>query len=1109
MAEGPEKPPAAKVEAPGGAPQPIPPSGPRRRERAGRTEAAEAAYPSALLDEEEDLIAARRGLPPETWHRPVEGKVGIGLSGGGIRAATFCLGFFQGLAAKDGLIRKLDYLSTVSGGGYFGAFLGRLFTRDYIRSPEDVESILTRDRTPDGEVRGVVRNLRENGRYLSPNGSGDLLLGGAVLFRNWVSLQVVLWTFLLMVFLTVQALRVAAEVRLHGLGPTPGGSLLSHGGWVDWGLWWSPFLVVPAVVFILCAFPLGWAYWLVERVGRRLTRSEEGPAPGGLREDLRPFGPLVLVGLLNLLLLGQELRSAGWAWRPALGQAPFWIAAVLLVVVALTPVWWVAAKGSARRRFELQMAHDASGTKLEIVQDATIRNLLSRWLKTALVWTGGLLALALVDTLGQTLYLVGMHPEVTVLGWIGGTFGGLTALAGFARRFAVKLATDPKGGRVRLPVDVLATAAGLLVALFLLVTLNAASHAVAWTGRAAEAEGDEPGRATEAERDEPARRELTQTVPKEVLAELFDEGEGGVVSAEARVPGGRPLAVELTVEARAGAKPPPAELVGAVRDSWPWLVPALGGLAFTWLLSRSLGRIWPFVNRSSHQPLYSARLTRAYLGASNPKRLGGNPVGVTHSIPGDDLDLATYWPPPGAKRSPIHLINVTVNETIDGRSQVEQKDRKGMGLALGPSGLSVGVRHHLVAPFGVEMDPDRVRVFPQGERIFRVFEYLKNDFRGEVLPLGAWVGISGAAFSTGLGTRTSLGLSILLGLTNVRLGYWWDSGVDPRWRAVSARRGGDLRKRLGRRPWPLRERRKPLLPWPAERFAVQRFLGDELLARFPGTARRHWYLSDGGHFENMGGYELIRRRLPLAVIIDAEADPDYNYGGLANLVRKARLDFGAEIDFMSPKEIDRELPPEVACHVGSLAQLRRGRWTVEGEKAPGQRPAGKLEVADRTGRCLVHAALARVRYLDDGTESRLLYIKPSLLGDEPEDVLDYHRQHEAFPQETTADQFFDEAQWESYRRLGQHIAEKIFRTQAEAEADLERVREPRTINTDGDLEPEEEREKRLAPLWHPGRLDCPPRAVTHPGEEPKEPPKPARPRRQRRPRSKPGKDARP
>src|SRR4030095_5764901 len=76
---------------------------------------------------------------------------------------------------------------------------------------------------------------------------------------------------------------------------------------------------------------------------------------------------------------------------------------------------------------------------------------------------------------------------------------------------------------------------------------------------------------------------------------------------------------------------------------------------------------------------------------------------------------------------------------------------------------------------------------------------------------------------------------------------------------------------------------------------VQSCLMNEFFARFHGPSRRHWYLSDGGHFENTGCYELIRRRVPLIICSDAGQDPHYALLTFANLVRKARIAFGAEI----------------------------------------------------------------------------------------------------------------------------------------------------------------------------------------------------------------------
>lgn len=214
---------------------------------------------------------------------------------------------------------------------------------------------------------------------------------------------------------------------------------------------------------------------------------------------------------------------------------------------------------------------------------------------------------------------------------------------------------------------------------------------------------------------------------------------------------------------------------------------------------------------------------------------------------------------------------------------------------------------------------------------------------------------------------------------------------------------------------------------------VQSCLLDEFTARFRGTGQQWWYLSDGGHFENTGGYELIRRRLPLIVIIDAEADPEYRFEGLGNLVRKARADFGADIEFDNIGQTVgafafRELAER---HLGSLNMLRPrpvDRSTVPREDASGKTSRNVTGAHAGPQRSTAHAALARIRYADGATpDSLLVYVKPTILGDEPVDILHYHAANPVFPQQTTADQFFDEAQWESYRQLGFLVADRIFR----------------------------------------------------------------------------------
>jgi len=86
---------------------------------------ADAAYPPELERLEDALVRQRR----DACDLPKDGpRIGFGLSGGGIRSATFCLGVFQALAKArtgkpGGLLGRIDFVSTVSGGGYFGDLL--------------------------------------------------------------------------------------------------------------------------------------------------------------------------------------------------------------------------------------------------------------------------------------------------------------------------------------------------------------------------------------------------------------------------------------------------------------------------------------------------------------------------------------------------------------------------------------------------------------------------------------------------------------------------------------------------------------------------------------------------------------------------------------------------------------------------------------------------------------------------------------------------------------------------------------------------------------------------------------------------------------------------
>jgi hypothetical protein len=169
-----------------------------------------------------------------------------------------------------------------------------------------------------------------------------------------------------------------------------------------------------------------------------------------------------------------------------------------------------------------------------------------------------------------------------------------------------------------------------------------------------------------------------------------------------------------------------------------------------------------------------------------------------------------------------------------------------------------------------------------------------------------------------------------------------------------------------------------------------------LLAEALGLAddsRPYVYLSDGGHFENLGAYEMVRRRCRFILVVDADADSKCSFEDLANAARRIRIDFGIPITF-------------------------KDKFTIVSRDA---------SVEDK--KAARYCAVGKIHYdqVDEGGEpGYLVYIKPAYYEQkEPIDVRGYAGESSAFPHETTADQFFTEAQFESYRALGAHIFDAI------------------------------------------------------------------------------------
>src|SRR5262245_37680239 len=164
-----------------------------------------AANRAARVDARSAEVLEREKAYVESWRRAasvgrspsgVETTLsGLALSGGGIRSATFALGVTQAFAAQD-LLRRFDYLSTVSGGGYLGSsltWLARTTGMDPERFPYPIDPP---DRQTERRSRPVqdaqLNYLRQHGKYLTPGGGIDLVSAIAVVLRG-LMLNLLVW----------------------------------------------------------------------------------------------------------------------------------------------------------------------------------------------------------------------------------------------------------------------------------------------------------------------------------------------------------------------------------------------------------------------------------------------------------------------------------------------------------------------------------------------------------------------------------------------------------------------------------------------------------------------------------------------------------------------------------------------------------------------------------------------------------------------------------------------------------------------------------------------------------------------------------------------------
>lgn len=872
---------------------------------------------------------------------------GLGLSGGGIRSATFALGLIQSLAIAKQLPR-FHYLSTVSGGGYIGSWLSSWATRH----PGGIDGVVDDlNQWPQGKKieADPLWYLRSYTSYLTPQLgilSADTWTLIATYLRNLLLNSLVLLPLCWALVLTPKIGLTLVRLQ-HGDAIT---------GFVLENRWWAA--VVAFAAGSLCLV-FGMTYILsavVEKLsGEEVAKVENNQA--AKVHTQRDF----LLKCLVLVMLAAILIPLAWAWYPPEdnpGSPQAWLIWFVLAGIATRLVAWLAAIGLSRLR----------GRRADPKRPSI---------------TAILLASLATGALGGVLFWLVL---TSVFSGIAGTAGS-PAAGGAAGAFEIANYTC------------------FAPPLLLLSMLTAESVFIGVTSRVIDDEDREWwGRAGGwlligslfwlglrlVALFGPLSIHLLEAQAPVAVTALG--GVSGIVTAvlgfSVRTPGAQGAKAPVTVGgilrgfaltlaaavfvytlfaclALAGD-----HILDLVAASDPRIVPHCNDGNFaTWLdrcagpaaaLQQSVGlvlvlaaivtlvalalvmQVFVSINRFSLHAMYRARLIRAYLGASNPTR---HPNWFTGFDPADNLEMANVkvgihsGDSGQRKRYPLHIVNTALN-LVHGKNLAWQQ-RKAASLTISP--LYVGNRD-------LGYRPSRSYGHPDG------------------ISLGTALTISGAAASPNMGYHSSPIIGLVMTLFNCRLGAWLGNP-------------GEAGSRTFNRESP--------------RFSAKWLVYEAL--GLTDSASPYVYLSDGGHFENLGLYELVQRRCRLIVISDAGCDRDFEFADLGNAIRKIRVDLGVEIVMDS---MDMHSRSGVDDH--GAEEIHPGR----------------------------HFATGRIRYPewqgDESYDGKLIYIKPGIYGHEPRDVLNYAATHPDFPHESTADQWFDESQYESYRRLGQHVGSCLF-----------------------------------------------------------------------------------
>lgn len=894
-----------------------------------------------VIAAELDDIANRRGdasaksVNPARWEQECLDRrlFGVSFSGGGIRSATFGLGILQGLAERD-LLPKVDYVSTVSGGGYIGSWLQGVLYRSNL-GPKGFDAL--KPQVPGPPSTDPISFLRKYSDYLSPRTglSLDAVVIPIIWVRNTLLNQVIIvtafLTFFVLMLLPGAAVRYVAQL---GQGK----------------IWWTSLVVVVAAA----AFAVMAIGYNLRKIQEREFGDDGTPAfasgKGTRRVSTLVVLPLLIavVFLLPVMFAQQAKEWVGggflilWAllaalqWRGGFvscckqqGQSRDIFCWLHVVWMSCASAFFMLLLFLALNNVILAPNPDHGGGT---TQQITISQPSSGSLLKPLRRPQNHLEAQRAITLAPPLYLVVLMAGVTLLiGLMGRDFPDASrewlARVGALLWIAAFTWVAVFGFAIYIPY--------WIIKLWLLRKSAILSGATAWIASTiASVLAGKSGKTGSVETDKAGASISLDKIARygPFLA------VGGFLAA---------LALALQIAIRVSRLPHDgAFLQNFVVEYWKTLPYSDAEWRFPFILLIIAASIFIVfsvrvnINEFSMHHFYKNRLVRCFLGASAAMKR--QPDSFTGFDPKDDIPLDKLkCDSLGATVAPFPILNATLTVTVG--SELATQERKATPWIFTP----------LYSGFAPQQSvANQAAAMKAGAATAAYVDTSK--LLGGGMRLGTAMAISGAALNPGDGFNSAPQTAFLMTLFDVRLGWWIGNPRDE----GTYRRTGP---------------RVALLS-----------LGRELFGSLNDRSA-YLNLSDGGNFENLGLYELVRRRCRYVIAVDGEQDPDYAFRSLGGAVRKCREDFGIEID-INPR-------PIVALQ----------------------------------GLSSSHCIVGRIHYPEpDAEPGWLLYIKASMTGDEPADVEEYRREHSDFPQQSTTEQFFLESQFESYRRLGLHEVRTTF-----------------------------------------------------------------------------------